>query len=50
MRARVIADRATVFASSYTSEVSLTGMLDPDAAKAYQAKATGSKYLLNPSL
>ncbi len=49
MRARVIADRNTVFASSYTSEVSLTGMLDPEAAKAYQAKATGSKFLLNPS-
>lgn len=50
MRARVIADRGTVFASNYTSEVSLTGMLDPETAKAYQAKATGSKYLLNPSL
>lgn len=50
MRARVIADRGTIFASNYTSEVSLTGMLDPDTAKAYQAKATGSKYLLNPSL
>lgn len=50
MRARVIADRGTVFSSTYTSEVSLTGMLDPEAAKAYQAKATGSKYLLNPSL
>ena len=49
MRARVIADRNTVFASSYTSEVSLTEMLDPEAAKAYQAKATGSKFLLNPS-
>jgi NADPH:quinone reductase len=49
MRARVIADRNTVFASTYTSEVSLTEMLDPDCAKAYQAKATGSKFLLNPS-
>ncbi len=50
MRARVIADRNTVFASSYTSEISLTDMLDPATAQAYQAKATGSKYLLNPSL
>jgi NADPH:quinone reductase len=50
MRARVIADRATIFASSYTSEISLTDMLDPATARAYQAKATGSKYLLNPSL
>lgn len=50
MRARVIADRGTVFSSSYSSEVSLSGMLDPEAAKAYQAKATGSKFLLNPSL
>ncbi len=50
MRARVIADRATIFASSYTGEISLTDMLDPETAKAYQAKATGSKFLLNPSL
>ena len=50
MRARVIADRNTVFASSYTSDISLTDMLDPATAQAYQAKATGSKYLLNPSL
>ncbi len=50
MRARVIADRATVFSSSYTSEISLAQMLDPATAQAYQAKATGSKYLLNPSL
>ncbi len=50
MRARVIADRNSVFASTYTSEISLTDMLDPATAQAYQAKATGSKYLLNPSL
>lgn len=50
MRARVIADRSTIFASSYTSDIGLTGMLDPATAQAYQAKATGSKYLLNPSL
>jgi NADPH:quinone reductase len=50
MRARVIADRNMVFASTYTSEISLTDMLDPATAQAYQAKATGSKYLLNPSL
>lgn len=49
MRARVIADRATIFASNYTSEISLSDMLDPATAQAYQAKATGSKYLLNPS-
>ena len=50
MRERVIAHRGDIFASSYTAEISLSGMLDPATAAAYQAKATGSKYLLNPSL
>ncbi|MFM6854411.1 MAG: zinc-binding dehydrogenase [Sphingopyxis sp.] len=49
MRARVIAHRGDIFASHYTSEISLSAMIDPAIAQAYQAKATGSKYLLNPS-
>ncbi len=50
MRERVIAHRGDIFASSYTAEISLNDMIDPAIAAAYQAKATGSKYLLNPSL
>ncbi len=50
MRERVIAHRGDIFASSYTAEISLSDMIDPALAAAYQAKATGSKYLLNPSL
>ncbi|MEQ1509933.1 MAG: zinc-binding dehydrogenase [Sphingopyxis sp.] len=49
MRAKVIAHRADIFASSYTAEIALDDMVNPALAQAYQAKATGSKYLLNPS-
>jgi NADPH:quinone reductase-like Zn-dependent oxidoreductase len=49
MRAKVIAHRGDIFASSYTAEIGLDDMVDPALAQAYQAKATGSKYLLNPS-
>jgi NADPH:quinone reductase-like Zn-dependent oxidoreductase len=50
MRERVIAHRSDIFASRYTAEIPLTAMLDPAVAKAYQAKATGTKYLVNPGL
>ena len=50
MRARVIAHRSDIFASDYTAEISLSDMLSPEIAAAYQAKATGTKYLVNPSL
>lgn len=49
MRAKVITHRGDIFASSYTAEIGLDDMVDPALAQAYQAKATGSKYLLNPS-
>jgi hypothetical protein len=41
---------ATSFASHYTSTLSLAEALDPDHARAYARKATGEKYLINPSL
>ncbi len=50
MRQTVIAHRGDIFASQYTAEIPLSAMVDPALAPAYQAKATGSKYLLNPSL
>lgn len=49
MRATVIAHSSDIFASSYTAEIALGDMTNPALAAAYQAKATGSKYLLNPS-
>ena len=48
-RARVAAGLKTTFASSYTSEVSLVGMLDPVAFMRYARQATGEKFLVIPS-
>jgi NADPH:quinone reductase len=48
LRARVAADLTTTFASSYTQEVSLAGMLRPDAFHAYTKRATGEKFLVTP--
>ncbi|MAP93989.1 MAG: NADH oxidase [Ponticaulis sp.] len=50
LRARVVKELKTTFASNYTQEISLTDALNPDVLKAYNAKATGEKYLINPSL
>lgn len=50
MRARVARELTTTFASHYTSIVSLAEALDPETARAYARKATGEKYLINPSL
>jgi NADPH:quinone reductase len=49
-RSRVAAGLKTTFASSYTSEVSLAGMLDPLAFRRYAKQATGEKYLVVPNL
>jgi NADPH:quinone reductase-like Zn-dependent oxidoreductase len=48
LRARVAAELTTTFASSYTREVSLAGMLKPDAFHAYVKRATGEKFLVTP--
>jgi NADPH2:quinone reductase len=48
LRARVAAEITTTFASSYTKEVSLAGMLDLDEIAVYGRQATGSKYLVTP--
>ena len=48
MRDRVAKEITTTFASSYTKEVSLEEMLDPDAIKTYAKQATGTKYLVTP--
>jgi NADPH:quinone reductase len=48
LRARVAAELTTTFASTYTREVSLAGMLGPDAFNAYVKRATGEKFLVTP--
>ena len=50
LRQRVAAGLTTTFASTYTDQVSLAGALQPDAIAAYARQATGSKYLIIPSL
>jgi hypothetical protein len=49
-RARVAAELTTTFASTYTSEVSLAGVLEPEAFTSYATQATGMKFLVSPSL
>lgn len=48
LRARVAAELTTTFASSYTREVSLAGMLAPEAFTSYVRRATGEKFLVTP--
>lgn len=48
LRARVAAELTTTFASDYTREVSLVGMLQPDAFNEYLKRATGEKFLVTP--
>lgn len=49
LRARVAAELTTTFASTYTQTISLAEALDPAVVQAYAKKATGEKYLIDPS-
>lgn len=49
LRARVLAGLKTIFASRYAREISLAEALQRDTLLAYSRKATGEKFLLNPS-
>lgn len=48
LRARVAAELTTTFASTYTRDVSLAGMLEPAAINGYVKRATGEKFLITP--
>jgi NADPH:quinone reductase len=48
MRARVVAELKTTFASHYSHEVTLEQALDLETLHAYNAKRTGEKYLIRP--
>ncbi|AJP72344.1 zinc-binding dehydrogenase [Sphingomonas hengshuiensis] len=49
LRARVAAELTTTFASRYSATISLADVLDPEIVAAYARKATGEKYLIDPS-
>lgn len=49
MRQRVLDELKTTFASHYTRTIGLAEALQPDVVQAYQGKATGEKYLIDPS-
>jgi len=49
LRQRVVAELKTTFASSYSKEISLVETLRPEVIAVYAQRATGAKYLINPS-
>jgi NADPH:quinone reductase-like Zn-dependent oxidoreductase len=49
LRERVAAELKTTFASRYTKVISLAEALQPDTIAAYNRRATGEKYLINPN-
>jgi NADPH2:quinone reductase len=48
MRARVMKDLTTTFASHYAKKGTLEDMLTKDAVTMYNARRTGEKYLVTP--
>ena len=50
LRKRVADELHTTFASHYTDEISLSEALDADVVRRYNAKKTGEKFLINPTL
>jgi NADPH2:quinone reductase len=49
LKQRVAAELKTTFASRYAREISLAEVLDLDMIARYNQRATGEKYLINPS-
>jgi NADPH:quinone reductase-like Zn-dependent oxidoreductase len=49
LRQRVADELKTTFASHYTKEISLAEALQPEIIAAYNKRATGEKYLINPA-
>ena len=49
LRQRVAAELKTTFASHYSKEISLIEALQPEHIAVYGQRATGTKYLINPS-
>ena len=49
LKERVAAELKTTFASHYSKEISLAEALDLDVIAVYNQRATGTKFLINPS-
>ena len=49
LKQRVAAELKTTFASHYAREISLAEALQPEVIAAYNQRATGTKFLINPS-
>ena len=50
MRKRVFDELTTTFATRYTKAIGLGEALEPELLRAYERKATGEKFLINPTL
>ncbi len=50
LRTRVLAELTTTFESRYTATLGLSGVLQLDNVRAYGKRATGAKYLIDPTL
>ena len=50
LRQRVAQELTTTFASSYSDEVGLAGMLDPEQLRRYTSTSTGGKFLVTPQM
>lgn len=49
LRSRVLRELETTFASRYADTISMTDALDPERVRAYARRATGHKFLIDPS-
>jgi NADPH:quinone reductase-like Zn-dependent oxidoreductase len=49
MRARVLAEAKTTFASGYAQTIGLADVLQPEVLAVFARRSTGAKYLLDPS-
>jgi len=49
MRARVLAEATTTFASSYAQTIGLRDVLEPEVLAVFARRSTGTKYLIDPS-
>jgi len=49
LRRRVVDELTTTFASRFTRTIGLVEALDPDVLRGYERKATGEKYLIDPT-
>ncbi|MFN7619305.1 MAG: NADH oxidase [bacterium] len=50
LRKRVFDELTTTFATHYTRAIGLSEALEPEILRAYERKATGAKFLINPTL